>query len=113
MAVGPHAFQGNISSGRARIDPAAKKIMQLFPAPNVPYALGNWPQNNYFTTTNGKQDTWQYDIRIDHRISDKDSVFGSVSWSNTNKFNGQPLPGALDGTAFNSNAEQDLWPATR
>ena len=100
-------YSGNVLPA-AQIDPASQKIMKLFPAPNVPYATGGIPQNDYFTTTSGKQDTWQYDIRIDHRISDKDSLFGSVSWADTNKFNAAPLPGALDATYFNSNAEQDL-----
>lgn len=41
---------------------------------------------------------------MDHKISDKDSLFGSLSWSNNDQFNGQPLPGALDATYFASNA---------
>ncbi len=100
-------YQGNIIPA-AQMDPASLKIIKLFPAPNVPFGSGNIPQNDFFTTTDGKQDTWQYDIRIDHRISDKDSLFGSVSWADTNKFNAAPLPGALDATYFNSNSEQDL-----
>ncbi len=97
-------FEGNIIPA-ARQDPAAKKIMQLFPAPNAAFPANGFPLNNYFITTKGRQTVDQFDIRIDHRISDKDSIFGSLSWSNSNKFNGQPLPGALDATYFNSNVE--------
>jgi hypothetical protein len=97
-------FQGNIIPAN-RQDPAARKIMGLFPAPNVPFAATGFPLNDYFTTTKGTQKVDQFDVRVDHRISDKDSLFGSLSWSNSNKFNGQPLPGALDATYFNSNVE--------
>ncbi|MCC6537293.1 MAG: TonB-dependent receptor [Bryobacterales bacterium] len=90
-----------------RFDPAAKKIMDLFPDPNRAVAQG-FPVNNYFTTTSGKQDTHQMDLRIDHRISDKDNIFGSMSWSNMDQLNGQPLPGALDATYFASNTATTL-----
>ena len=82
--------------------------MALFPAPNVAFPARGFPQNDYFVTTKGRQTVDQEDVRIDHRISDKDSLFGSVSWSDSSKFNGQPLPGALDATYFNSNAEDTL-----
>jgi hypothetical protein len=100
-------YTGNIIPA-SQFDPAAHKIMQVYPAPNQPIVAGGIPQNDYFTTTSGKQDTWQYDIRVDHRLTEKDSLFGSVSWADTNKFNEAPLPGALDATMFNSNSEQDL-----
>lgn len=92
----------------SRIDPAARKIMQLFPAPNVGLAARGFPLNDYFVTTKGTQNVDQADLRVDHRLTDKDSLFGSISWSDSSKFNGQPLPGALDATYFNSNAEDSL-----
>ena len=91
----------------SRLDPAAKKIADLFPAPNVAVGPGIG-LNNYFTTTSGTQGVKQFDIRMDHRLSDKDNIFGSVSWSERNQVNGQPLPGALDATYFASNLEQTL-----
>jgi hypothetical protein len=100
-------FPGN-KIPASQIDPAAAKIMALFPSPNAPYPATGIPQNDYFTTTSGTLQNNQWDIRADHRISDKDSIFGSISWSTTDKFNAQPLPGALDATYFNSNAEEDL-----
>jgi hypothetical protein len=99
-------FPGNIIPA-SRLDPAASKIAALFPAPNVNVGPGI-PLNNYFTTTSGTATVKQFDIRGDHRISDKDSIFGSVSWSERNQVNGQPLPGALDGTYFASNLEETL-----
>jgi hypothetical protein len=91
----------------SRFDAASKKIIDLFPEPNVSVAPG-FPQNNYFTTTAGQQNVNQMDARIDHRLTDKDSIFGSMSWSNLDQLNGQPLPGALDATYFASNTAETL-----
>ena len=101
------AYPGNVIP-QNQIDPAAAKILALFPKPNASYPATGVPLNDYFTTTSGTLSTDQWDVRADHKISDKDSIFGSMSWSTTNKFNAQPLPGALDATYFNSNTESDL-----
>ena len=47
-------------------------------------------------------------MRVDYRLSDKDSVFGSMSWGNTNKTSVAPFPGALDNSGFNGTGEIDL-----
>jgi hypothetical protein len=99
-------FPGNIIPA-SRFDPAAKKLMDLFPAPNQ-NLTDRLPGANYLPTTGAKQDNDQFDIRIDHRLSDKDSLFGSVSWSTENKFITPPLPGALDAAGFNGSEEQNL-----
>ncbi len=91
-----------------RFDPAAAKIAALYPATNQPIVAGKFPQNSYFTATAGQQDTKQGDGRVDYRLSNKDTLFGSLSWSNLNKFNEPFLPGALDGTPFNAVTEEDL-----
>jgi Carboxypeptidase regulatory-like domain/TonB dependent receptor len=100
-------FQGNIIP-QNKWDPAAAKIMALFPATNQAIAGGKYPQNDYFVQTPGRQTVNQADVRVDLRVTDKDSLFGSLSWSNLDKFNGPPLPGALDGTPFNAVTEEDL-----
>ena len=100
-------FAGNIIPAN-RFDPAAAKIMALYPATNQPVRIGNFPQNDYFASTAGRQTTDQGDGRVDYKLSDKDSLFGSLSWSNLSKFNAPPLPGALDGSPFNAVTEEDL-----
>ncbi len=102
------AFPGNRIPSNM-IDPVAKKIAALYPATNQPldYTSG-YPQNDYFVSTPGSWVTDQGDLRIDHRLSDKDSLFGTLSWSNTNKTNTAPFPGALDGATFAGVPEQDL-----
>ena len=94
----------------SQLDPASRKIAALYPAPNVPAnnKLGFQPQNNYAVTTPGALNTDQGDARVDYRLSDKDSLFGSVSWSNTYKNSVVPFQGVLDGGDFNGASEQDL-----
>jgi hypothetical protein len=93
---------------QSRFDPAAAKILGLYPATNQAIPIGTFPQNDYFVSTAGRQNTDQGDARVDYRLSDKDSIFGSLSWSNLGKTNAPPLPGALDGTPFNAVTEEDL-----
>ena len=92
------------------MDPAAMKIASLYPAANVPSAIvnGNYPQNDYYTATPGGLNTDQGDGRVDYRLSDKNSIFGSISWSDTAKTSITPFTGALDGGNFYGNSEQDL-----
>lgn len=100
-------FPGNMIPSRL-FDPAAAKILSLYPATNQPIPIGNYPQNDYFVSTAGSQTTDQGDARVDYKITDKDSIFGSLSWSNLSKLNAAPLPGLLDGTPFNAVTEEDL-----
>ncbi|MGO9232366.1 MAG: carboxypeptidase regulatory-like domain-containing protein [Bryobacteraceae bacterium] len=89
-------------------DPVAQKLIALYPGTNQPVASGKYPVNDLFVDTPGAQNTDQGDVRVDHRLSDKDSLFGSLSWNDTYKTAGQPLPGALDGATFNGVPETDL-----
>jgi hypothetical protein len=100
-------FPGNIIPV-SRFDKSFAQILQLYPNPNQPLLTGNAPTNDYYYNTAGGQNTDQGDGRVDYRLSDKDSLFGSLSWSNTSKHDGAPLPGVLDDTGFNGAAEIDL-----
>ena len=90
------------------LDPAAMKIAALYPSTNQPFANGNFPQNDYYALTAGSLNTDQGDGRVDYRIDDKNSLFGSISWSNTAKGSVPPFQGALDGANFYGVSEQDL-----
>ncbi|HZU27509.1 MAG TPA: carboxypeptidase regulatory-like domain-containing protein [Bryobacteraceae bacterium] len=91
-----------------RMDPAAMKIAALYPAPNQPVAAGNYPQNDYFTQTAGGLNQDQGDGRVDYRINDSNSLFGSISWSDTAKTLVPPFQGLLDGGNFYGSNETDL-----
>src|SRR4051794_13228254 len=100
-------FPGNIIP-RDRWDPAFAKILQLFPDPNQRIITGTQPTGDYFYNTPGSQQTDQGDLRMDYRLSDKDSLFGSLSWGNTSKTSVPPFPGALDSSGFSGAGEIDL-----
>jgi hypothetical protein len=70
----------------SQLDPVALKYWKLFPAPNAgtPGVLGA----NYLANVNKLYNSTTYDARIDHRFSDKDSIFGRFSYNPT--FNSQP-----------------------
>ncbi|MBI3682561.1 MAG: TonB-dependent receptor, partial [Acidobacteria bacterium] len=99
-------FPGNIIPA-SRFDPAAKKLIDLYPNPNQ-NLNDRLPASNYLPTAPARQNNDQFDVRIDHRLSEKDSLFGSLSWSNEDKTITPPLPGGLDGAGFNGAQEQNL-----
>jgi hypothetical protein len=100
-------FPGNIIPA-SRFDPAFSKILQLYPSANQAIKTGTFPANDFYYVTPGSQMTDQGDGRVDYRLSPKDSLFGSVSWSNTPKTDGALFPGPLDGSPFNGAQEIDL-----
>ena len=101
------AFPGNIIP-QSRWDPAFSKMLQLYPATNQAIRTGTFPGNDYYVVTPGHQVVDQGDGRVDYHISDKDSLFGSISWADTVSTDGVPFPGALDGSPFNGAGENDL-----
>ena len=58
------------------IDPVAQKMMNLFPEPN---ADGNL-QNNWFGSGSTRSNNDQFDIKIDHRFSQKNLLSGKFSY---------------------------------
>lgn len=100
-------FVGNIIP-TSRMDPAWAQIIKVYPGSNQSIITGNAPTNDFYYNTVGALITDQGDARVDYRLSDKDSLFGSLSWSNTSKTDGAPLPAALDDTGFNGAGEIDL-----
>ncbi len=101
------AFPGN-RIPLSRMDPAFAKLIQLYPAPNAPIITGSQPTGNYFYNTAGSQKTDQGDARVDYRMSEKNNIFGSMSWGDTSKTSVPPFPGALDNSSFAGANEIDL-----
>ncbi len=87
-------FPGNILPVN-RLDPNAIKLLNLYPAPNVPGLF-----NNYAADPVIKNNVNQFDVRIDQNFSEKDSIFGRVSYSNNPELIPGPFPGIADGSAF-------------
>ncbi len=60
-----------------RWDPVAARLVGLFPDPNLPGTVRNHFYNPKERIYNNQQN-----IRIDHQIGSRDSIFGRVSWGN-------------------------------
>src|SRR5882724_3260961 len=95
-------FAGN-KIPQSKWDPIAAKLLALFPSPNVPGSISSFGvSNNFLSSPSEPNDTDQFDVRIDHRISDKDSIFGRFSYSNNTDNPPGPIPPPLDAASFSS-----------
>ena len=87
-------FPGNIIPAN-RLDPNAIKLLNLFPAPTNSGLF-----NNYVSNPVINNDTDQFDTRIDHNFSSKDSAFGRLSYVRNPDIIPGPFTGIADGGAF-------------
>jgi hypothetical protein len=88
----------------SRIDPSARKLFDLFPAPTNFGA-----QTNNFTRNAGLfDDTDRYNGRIDWHPAEKDTVFGRLSTSVRDSFIPGNFGGIADGTSSSSQGRQHL-----
>ena len=81
-------FPGNILPA-SRLDPNAIKLLNLYPAPNNSGLFNNYADNPVL-----RNDVNQFDIRIDQNFSEKDSIFGRVSYSDNPRIHPRPVPGS-------------------
>jgi len=63
---------------RARFDPVAAKVLELWPQPNFP---GSGTRDNFIRNPPWTVDRDAFDTRIDHDLSGKDKIFGRLSIS--------------------------------
>jgi carboxypeptidase family protein/TonB-dependent receptor-like protein len=71
------------------IDPVASQLMQLYPLPNVNVGTSAYnPYTNWVGSGSDQNDNDQFDIKVDHRFSDKDLF--SAKYSQQSSF-GQPF----------------------
>src|SRR5574340_92698 len=99
-------FPGNVIPPN-RIDPVAAKVASFVPNPNQAGII-----NNYFANPRTRPATHKGDLRIDHTIGAKDTIYGRYSYQ---KFlqTGEPTFAGLgfsggDGTATNENRPQSF-----
>jgi hypothetical protein len=99
--VGRTAFQGNIIP-QGRIDPIARKIIDLMPLPNLPGET-----NNYFVAAPFEFNRWTVDTKVNWNATSKLNIFGRYSHLDFWTFNetvygdtlqGMPIAGGNPGT---------------
>jgi hypothetical protein len=87
----------------SRFDPVAKKLIDLSPLPNIPGSVAkSGVANNFLTNPGSPDDTDQFDVRVDHRFSASDSIFGRVSYSDQTLTPPGAIPPPLDSASFSS-----------
>ncbi len=93
-------FPGN-QIPAARFDPAAKNLIQRFPLPNSPGIVSpSGIASNFLLNPALQDDINQFDVRIDHRFSDKDTFFLRFSFQNEPEISPSTLPLPLGDANF-------------
>jgi hypothetical protein len=87
-------FQGNILPAN-RLDSNAINLLNLFPAPTSAGLFNNFLSNPILRNTVN-----QFDVRVDANLSQKDQLFGRVSYSDVPQYIPGPFTGFADGGAF-------------
>jgi hypothetical protein len=86
------------------IDALAARISALFPRPNT-----NLNGSNFIADPKRTASRNNLDARIDHKFSDKDSIFGRFSYEDQPSFTPSPFQNQLDGGAFSDGIEDDSF----
>lgn len=87
-------FPGNTIPSN-RFDPVAKRILDLYPLPNIPGR--EYLANNYFFAPNDIDDSNQLDIKVDHAFTERDRTFYRWSMRRDSKLQNGPLPLSAQG----------------
>ena len=86
------------------IDPLAAKLAALYPGPNT-----DNPNFNYLALPVEKTTRNNFDIRVDHKFSDKDYTFVRFSYEDQPRSIPSPFGNALDGGDFFSGDEDNSY----
>jgi hypothetical protein len=75
-----------------RVDPVAAGLLNLYPAPTIATIYNNYTTNSY-----SRGDANQFDIRVDHHMSDRNQMFGRFSYFNNPQLQLGPFPAQVGG----------------
>ncbi|NUQ28514.1 MAG: TonB-dependent receptor, partial [Acidobacteriaceae bacterium] len=89
----------------ADINATAQNILNLYPSPNV---NSGKTYNNYNTNIGRRDNTIQWDQRLDWNISTKDQIYGRYSYAHEIINNGLPLGSILDGSGYGGERDTNL-----
>jgi Carboxypeptidase regulatory-like domain/TonB dependent receptor-like, beta-barrel/TonB-dependent Receptor Plug Domain len=76
------ARTGDLSTGQVVVDPSVTKYLGFWPLPNLPVSPGSDTGQFAFTAQQVLSENF-FTTRIDHKISDRDSIFGTYLYDNT------------------------------
>ena len=81
------SFPTNVFLPTTAIDPLAATLSKYWPTPNADIA-----GNNFLSDPHRQESRNNFDVRIDHKISDKDNAFGRFSYENQPSFIPSTVP---------------------
>jgi hypothetical protein len=84
------------------ISPVGQAILNLLPAPSPAGTSGLTGSFNYTASPVRTMNDDEFDVRIDHQLSENDHLFGRFSWDNGQQFNPSGLPGLGAKTSYTS-----------
>jgi hypothetical protein len=90
------------------IDPLAAALSAYWPTPNTTPTVNNGG-NNFLSDPHRQETRNNFDVRIDHKISDKDNAFGRFSYENQPSFIPPPFNNLLDGGGFFDGTEDNSY----
>jgi hypothetical protein len=82
----------------ANLDPAGMAILNSYPLPNRP-GTGASSVNNFFSASPSGSTQNTVNFRVDHRFTDKQSIFAHFDWFQRHNTNGDPYGNGLSPTA--------------
>jgi hypothetical protein len=89
-----------------QINPIAQNILKLYPNPN---ANNGKTYNNYNNNLASKDNTFQWDQRLDWNASAKDQAYARYSYAHEQKHNDLPLGPLLDGSGYGGEDDPSIF----
>jgi len=86
------------------VDPLAARLSAFWPTPNTSIA-----GNNFLSDPRRRETRNNFDVRIDHKISDKDNAFGRFSYEDQPSSIPPPFNNVLDGGGFFDGIEDNSY----
>ena len=94
------------SSGPSAINPVAAKLAALYPAPTPNFNAGG---NNFLVDPKKSTTQNNFDIRLDHKFTDRDNFFTRFSYEDQPIFTPGPFSNELDGGGFTSGHQDNSY----
>ncbi|HYA25118.1 MAG TPA: TonB-dependent receptor, partial [Terriglobales bacterium] len=88
------------------INPVAAKLAALYPNPTPNFSVGG---NNFLSDPKKSLNQNNFDIRVDHRFSDKDNFFTRFSYEDQPIFTPGPFSNELDGGGFTAGHQDNSY----
>ena len=90
------------------VDPLAATLSTYWPTPNTTPTANNGG-NNFLSDPERHESRNNFDVRVDHKISDKDNTFGRFSYESQPSFIPPPFNNLLDGGGFFDGTEENSY----